>query len=138
MSHRSHRRQYWRRFFGFIFLCVVLGGVGTAQDKAKTPAADPIAATTKAVGLAEQGRCSEALPVLKRNTRQLADKQLRYRAAMSTARCAMGLNDSAAVLDAISLLRRDFSDDPEVLYATARFLSQLANKTAQELAERFP
>jgi predicted Zn-dependent protease len=35
-------------------------------------------------------------------------------------------------------LRRDFPDDPERLYVSARFLSQLANRTAQELAERFP
>src|SRR5262249_39358440 len=48
------------------------------------------------------------------------------------------LNDTAAILDAILLLRRDFQDDPETLYITARFLSQLANRTAQELAERFP
>ncbi|HZO86092.1 MAG TPA: tetratricopeptide repeat protein, partial [Verrucomicrobiae bacterium] len=138
MSHRSHRRQYWHCLFGFFPLCFVLGSVTTAQEKPKTPAVDPVAATTKAVGLAEQGRCLEALAVLKRDTRQLADKQLRYRAAMATARCAMSLNDTAAVLDAIQLLRRDFPDDPERLYLTARFFSQLANRTAQELTERFP
>ena len=35
-------------------------------------------------------------------------------------------------------MRRDFPDDPERLYVTARFLSQLANRAAQELSERFP
>jgi len=50
----------------------------------------------------------------------------------------MSLNDAATVLDLIILLRRDFPDDPEQLYVTARFLAQIANRTAQELAERFP
>ncbi len=125
--------------------CLVVAGwlvlsvtAGAAQDKSKTPAADPVAASTQAVALAERGRCAEALPVLTRNTTRLADKQLRYRSAMAAARCAMSLNDAAAVLDAILLLRRDFPDDPERLYVTARFLAQLANRTAQELADRFP
>jgi predicted Zn-dependent protease len=57
---------------------------------------------------------------------------------MAAARCAMSLNDTAAAVDALVLLRRDFPDDPEVLYVSARFFSQLANRAAQELAERFP
>lgn len=90
------------------------------------------------IRMAERGRCSEALPHLKRNTRRLPDKQLRYRSAMAAARCAMSLNDTAAVVDALLLLRGDFPDDPEVLYVSARFFSQLANREAQDLAERFP
>lgn len=109
-----------------------------AQDTSKTAPAGAPLSTSQAVSLAERGRCSEALPVLKQNTRRLRDRQLRYRAAMAAARCAMSLGDAAAAVDALMLLRRDFPDDPEVLYVSARFLSQLANRTAQELAQRFP
>lgn len=109
-----------------------------AQAATEPKAADPLAATRQAVSQAERGRCAEALPVLKRNTRRLPDKQLRHRAAMAAARCAMSLDDLAAVADAVSLLRRDFPDDPEALYLFARYFSQLANRAAQELAQNFP
>lgn len=118
--------------------CVALAAVATgsvAQDAAR-PA--PPTTTRQAVTLAERGRCAEALPILKRNLRSLPDKQLRYQAAMACARCAMSLGDMAAVMDALLLLRRDFPDDPEVLYVSARFFSQIANRSAQELAQRFP
>jgi tetratricopeptide (TPR) repeat protein len=90
------------------------------------------------VEIAELGRCAEALPVLRRNLRNIPERALRYRAAMATARCAMSLGDTTAVTDSLALLRRDFPDDPEVLYTSARFLSQLANRAAQELVQRFP
>lgn len=117
--------------------CGLVATPAAAQTSSKT-ATDPNASARRAVGMAERGRCSEALPNLKRSTRGIADKSLRYRAAMATARCAMSLGDAATAVDALMLLRRDFPDDPEVLYVSARFLSQLANRTAQELAQRFP
>jgi predicted Zn-dependent protease len=109
-----------------------------AQVAAKTQAADPAASTRKALSLAEGGRCVEALPLLKRNTQGLPDKQLRYLAAFATVNCGMSVNDTSAVVNALTLLRRDFPDDPEVLYAAARIFSQFAERTAKELAERFP
>jgi predicted Zn-dependent protease len=109
-----------------------------AQVAAKPQAADPTASTRQALKLAEVGRCAEALPVLKRNTQGLADKQLRYLAAFATVNCGMSVNDTAAVVNALVLLRRDFPDDPEVLYTAARIFSQFADRTAKDLAERFP
>ena len=99
---------------------------------------DPAAATRQAVSLAERGRCQEALPVLKRNMAHLADKELRYRAGMAAARCAMSIDDAATAVDALVMLRRDFPNDPEVLYICTHFYSQLANRSAQALAEGFP
>jgi tetratricopeptide (TPR) repeat protein len=109
-----------------------------AQVAAKPQAADPAAATRQALSLAEVGRCAEALPVLKRNMQGLPDKQLRYLAAFATVNCSMSVNDTAAVVTALALLQRDFPDDPEVLYTTARIFSQLADRAAKDLAERFP
>jgi predicted Zn-dependent protease len=68
----------------------------------------------------------------------LADKDLRYRSAMAAARCAMSIDDSATAVDALLLLRHDFPDDPEVLYVSVHFFSQLTNRAAQDLAEGFP
>jgi predicted Zn-dependent protease len=118
--------------------CNLAGTRAEAQVAAKPQAADPTASTRQALSLAERGRCTEALPVLKRNTQGLPDKQLRYLAAFATVRCGMSVNDTAAVMNALVLLRRDFPDDPEVLYSTARIFSQFAESTARELAERFP
>ncbi len=50
----------------------------------------------------------------------------------------MSVNDTAAVVNALGLLRRDFPDDPEVLYTAARIYGQFADRAARELADRFP
>jgi predicted Zn-dependent protease len=117
-------------------MALAIAATTASAQQGSRPAA-PLS-TSRAVELAEQGRCAEALPVLRRNLRNIPDRPLRYRAAMAAARCAMSLGDAAGVTDALALLRRDFPDDPEVLYTSARFLSQLANRAAQELVQRFP
>lgn len=118
--------------------CIALAAGAAAQNPPQALAPDPLASTRQALSLAERGRCREALPVLKRTAPHLADKQLRYRSAMAAARCAMSLDDTAAAVDALLLLRREFPNDPEVLYICTHFFSQLANRAAQELAEGFP
>jgi predicted Zn-dependent protease len=118
--------------------CGVLTASAGSQTARQTPPNDPIASTRQAVSLAERGRCQEALPVLKRNMAHLTDKDLRYRSGMAAARCAMSIDDTATAVDALLLLRRDFPNDPEVLYICTHFYSQLANRSAQELAEGFP
>ncbi len=118
--------------------CAVIASSAGAQTTAQKSAADPAAATRQAVSLAERGQCQEALPVLKRNLSRLTDKDLRYRSGMAAARCAMSIQDTATAVDALLMLRRNFPDDPEVLYICTHFYSQLANRSAQELAEKFP
>lgn len=119
--------------------CSLAGTGAEAQVPAKkAQAADPAESTRQALSLAEGGRCAEALPVLKRNTQGLSDKHLRYLAAFATVNCGMSVNDTAAVLNALVLLRRDFPDDPEVLYTAARIYAQFADRSARELADRFP
>jgi predicted Zn-dependent protease len=113
-------------------------GAPKTKTAAKTQAADPTAPVRQALALADGGRCTEALPVLKRATQSLADKQLRYLAAFATVRCGMSVNDTAAVLNAMTLLQRDFPDDPEVLYTAARIFARFSDRAAQELAQRFP
>jgi len=119
--------------------CSMIATAAEAQVAAKkAQAADPEEAVIKALKSAGGGHCTEALPVLKRNTGRLTDKQLRYHAAFAAVNCGMSINDTAAVLDALVLLRRDFPDDPEVLYTAARIYAQFADRTAKELAQRFP
>jgi tetratricopeptide (TPR) repeat protein len=92
----------------------------------------------RAVDLAAKGHCPEALPLLKRSLSGLTDKQLEYRAAMATARCAMSLDQAQTAVNALWILKRDFPKDPEVLYIMTHYFSQLATRAAQEMAAVAP
>jgi predicted Zn-dependent protease len=137
----------WRFFYtalaiALIFNSASAGAEGQAAAKtqaaSKPKATDPTAPVRQALTLAQGGRCAEALPVLKRSTQGLADKQLRYLAAFAAVNCGMSVNDTGAVLNALALLQRDFPDDPEVLYTAARIFALLSDRAAQDLAQRFP
>lgn len=118
------------------FALAVAAVPAAAQGGSQSTAA-PLS-TSRAVELAERGHCADALSTLKSNLRRVRDQQLRYRAAMAAARCAMSLGDPLTVVESLALLRVDFPQDPEVLYLSARFFSQLANRAAQELVQQFP
>lgn len=100
-------------------------------------------AVEHSIDLAATGHCQEALPTLKLAIarppgKQTADKQLEYRAAMATAKCAMSLDQAQTAVNALFLLKRDFPHDPEALYITTHYLSELAMRTSQELARSAP
>lgn len=92
----------------------------------------------KAISLVETGQCQQALPSLKRLLPQTAAKSLRYRMQMAEARCAMALDQENTVLEALLQLKREFPGDPEVLYITTHYFSELAMRTSQELAAKAP
>lgn len=96
-----------------------------------------------AIDLASNGRCQEALPALKPAlsrppAKQAAGKQLEYRAAMAAAKCAMSLDQPQTAINALFILKRDFPHDPEVLYITTHYFSELAMRASQELAQEAP
>lgn len=78
------------------------------------------------------------MPVLKRAATSSSDKQLAYRAGMAGARCAMALQERSEALQFLAGMTRSFPRDPDVLYFSARYLSQLANGAAQELVNTAP
>ena len=91
----------------------------------------------RGISWAEKGRCREALPLLKK-AGHVADTQLKYKALMSTARCAMSLDQTETAVRAMLALNREFPHDPEVLYTTTHFYSELASRASQELAATAP
>ena len=101
-------------------------------------ALDTSASAAQAIMLAQKGRCREALPVLKKSIFQITAKQLRYQTAMMTARCAMSLDQTESAIRALLLLNREFPRDPDVLYTTTHFYSELASRASQELAATAP
>jgi tetratricopeptide (TPR) repeat protein len=104
----------------------------------KTPPADYSSSAERGISLAAKGRCREALPVLKKAAPHLTDKQLRYRALMSTARCAMSLDQTETAVEALLLLSREFPHDPDVLFTSTHVYSELASRAAQDLAATAP
>ena len=125
---------------GFItgLLGGLLAGSVCAQTAAKPQAPDAAVSAKQGIDLAAQGHCREALPILKKAMPHLTDKRVKYGDAMATARCAMSVNDTETVLNAIALLNREFHNDPEVLYITTHYYSELASRAASELAATSP
>src|SRR5438874_6213806 len=125
---------------------------GQAPPKAKPSPEVPSAGSSgqgveHAIDLAAKGRCQQALPALKlaisrppakQTAANSSGKQLEYRAAMAAAKCAMSLNQAQTAVNALFILKRDFPRDPEVLYITTHYLSELASRASQELAAVAP
>jgi tetratricopeptide (TPR) repeat protein len=109
-----------------------------AQVSSKAPPADASSSAERGVSLAAKGRCREALPILKKSAPHLTDKQLKYRAVMSTARCAMSLEQMDTAVEALLVLNREFPHDPDVLFTSTHLYSELASRAAQELAATAP
>jgi tetratricopeptide (TPR) repeat protein len=95
-------------------------------------------AAQRGIDLAAKGQCTEALPILKRAVVRPSAKQLKYRAGMATAKCAMSLGQAETAVQALFALRREFPKDPEVLYISTHYFSELASRASQELATEAP
>jgi len=126
-------------------VCVFISGasvlvamLSTAQEAPKSSAADAASAAASGINLAATGRCREALPVLKKAVAQNPSRDHRYSLLMATARCAMSLERTETVVGALLELNRVFPHDPEVLYLSTHFYSELASRASQELATLAP
>ena len=106
-----------------------------SAPKNKAPAE---AAAERGIDLAAKGQCTEALPILKKSAGHATDKQVRYHAGMATAKCAMSLEQAETAVQALFALRREFPKDPEVLYISTHYFSELASRASQELAAEAP
>jgi tetratricopeptide (TPR) repeat protein len=122
----------------FLICGGLLAASSTAQTPLKPPAPDASSSAERGIDLAQKGRCREALPILKKTAAHLTDKQLKYRTVMATARCAMSLDQTETTVEALLVLNREFPHDPDVLYSTTHFYSELASRAAQELAATAP
>ena len=128
----------WCAFpFVMVLLLLFLPTVSPGQA-AKKSAAPASTDAERAVNLAEGGRCTEALPLLKRAVRQTADRDLKKRIGLDGLHCAMTRNSPYESLDFLAILSRDFPHDPEVLYAATHAYSDLSLRSSQDLAHEAP
>lgn len=120
--------------------CSVFAFIAAGQS-AKAPATStPRSAISseRAMELAEQGRCKEAMGTLKRIVASGVDGEQRKRAGLLGVRCAMTTGDVASAGELLQLLGRAFPRDPEVLYVTVHAYSDLSARAARELALSAP
>src|SRR4030095_2347160 len=92
----------------------------------------------QALTLAESGQCKEALPSLKREVPQIANRELKRATGLAGVRCSMALNQPEEAADFIRLLTREFPEDAEVLYQAVHVYSDLSLKSSQELLFKAP
>lgn len=104
--------------------------VNSTRTDTSATTANPI---ERAIDLASKGRCEESLPLLKKLTAGLRDKQVKYRALIAMVRCSMKQRDDRATVDTLLDMRHEFPEDPEVLYMTSQFFLGVAEGASQEL-----
>jgi len=125
----------------FLTLSFLVSASSTAaQAPNASPAAETASALTadKALALAEQGRCKEALPALKRVMNSPAPAETRKRAGVLGLRCSLTLDNRDSTLDFVRLLSKQFNQDPEVLFILVHAYSDLSTRTAQDLGRTAP
>lgn len=131
------RRTLYRLLIGTV-AGWTMAATADAQSGTKPVAPDSAATAQKGLTLAEEGRCRQALPILRKSAPVTADKDLKLKAGLATVRCALSLNQFDATVNALSWLNRDFPSDPQVLYVTTHALSDLSTRAAVQLASGAP
>jgi tetratricopeptide (TPR) repeat protein len=124
---------------GALLVLLASASVVGAQNPGKPGAAAGTGSIQQGLTMAHEGRCVEAIPLLKRFSMPASgDKELRLRAGMALVRCAMTLDKADTAVDAIRALNREFAHDPDVLYATTHAYSDLSTRASLELLRRNP
>lgn len=110
-------------------LAVVTAPAMTASAQAGQSAASGV---ERGIELVENGKCQEAIPVLKRGL-PAARGEEKYHAQMALVRCAMALDQEQTAVDTLLALKRENANDPEVLYISTHYFSELGMRAARQL-----
>jgi tetratricopeptide (TPR) repeat protein len=108
-----------------------------SKPKPGSASGSPLA-EEKAIALAGQGRCTEALPALKRILTGPGPAEERKKAGIAGMRCSMAMDSSDSALDFLRLLSHQFPQDPEILFVLVHVYSDLSTRTAQSLGRTAP
>ncbi len=119
--------------------CALLSAVPTIAQKPQAPSPEAASsAVERNIDLASKGRCEEALPLLKKSMARITEKQVKYKALMATVRCGMSQKEDRTTVNALLDLKRDFPEDPQVLYMTSQVFLEIAERASQELTSVAP
>ena len=133
----AHKWIYTRTLV-YAFTVLLLASIGAAQVPMRTATVSSLPSVQQAIQMVQDGRCGEALPVLKKSLPRITDKDLKYRAAMGLTRCAMSVQDDQLSADTLLLLMKEFPDNPEVLYIASHYFSEMGMQAAHELVDKAP
>ena len=109
-----------------------------AKSGAAPRATGTTLSTEKAIALAQQGRCKEALPALKRAASGSDPTETRKQAGVLALRCAVSVDDRTSATELLLLLHKQFPEDPEILFIATHAYSDLSSRTALDLVRVAP
>jgi tetratricopeptide (TPR) repeat protein len=92
----------------------------------------------KAIALAQEGRCKQAMATLKRTLNSQSAPEIRKNAGIAGLRCALTSDNRDSAADFILWLSDQFRQDPDVLFVLVHAYSDLSTRTAQDLARNAP
>jgi tetratricopeptide (TPR) repeat protein len=110
---------------------IVLLGFSPPANSQENPAERP-------VQMALDGRCTEAMPLLKQAMGDAAGKELKRKIGKGGVRCAMMLNLQTDATTFLSWLQREFPNDPDILFLGVHVYSDLALLNSQTLMNTAP
>ena len=88
--------------------------------------------------MALEGRCQEALPLLKQARGEVRDPELKKQVGKGGVRCSMILHDEGTATQFLTWLRHDFPNDPEILLLAVHAYSDLAVRSSDALTQIAP
>jgi tetratricopeptide (TPR) repeat protein len=92
----------------------------------------------KAVQLALDGRCPEAMPLLKEAMGAVRDSDLKRKVGKGGVRCAMLMNQENTATSILDWLQQEFPRDPDILFLAVHVYSDLAQLNSQALMNDAP
>ncbi len=95
-------------------------------------------AAGRALQLALEGRCQDALPLLKQARQDVRDKDLKKQVGKGGLRCSMILNQESDATSFLTWLQREFPGDPEILLMAVHAYSDLAARNSDALTGLAP
>jgi tetratricopeptide (TPR) repeat protein len=117
----------------------VLSLMAQAPKSGTAPASTATTLTTeKALALAQQGRCKETLPTLKRAASGSNLAETRKQAGVLGLKCAIAMDDRASATELLLALHKQFPEDPEILFIATHAYSDLSSRTALDLVRVAP
>jgi tetratricopeptide (TPR) repeat protein len=124
---------------------IALYALGQPSDAAKSlraaVSADPKRGEAEAflgLSLADLGDCRQALPLLKKQFELQLDIKVHRLLGLSLLGCSAAYETSDGAIEIARRLKRDYPDDPDVLYNVAELYSALSKQSVNELLNKHP
>jgi tetratricopeptide (TPR) repeat protein len=115
---------------------LLISGCATAFCQEK-PAAQPSPAE-QGVRFALDGRCTDAMPLLKQARSGAADKEAKRLVGKAGVRCAMLLNQEGEATSFLTWLQQELPRDPDILFLAVHVYTDLSLRNSQDLMNAAP